>query len=254
MTFEEYYAIGENYYNKGEYRNALNHFKKCISLDDYYNCMDYIGLCYLHLKEYDLAAKTFKEIMNKCPKSAIPIINLGRVYLYQGLLKEAFGKFTRAVGIDPFDEDAYFYLGVYYDKIENYEEAAKNYKKSLSINMEQSETHLNLGICYYKLNFYNEALTEYDLAYKYDNECIKALENKSIVYIDLKDYKKALNELLIVIKTKPENIGDLIDITHCYYKLNDFQNAYTWIRKALAIDPKNEFANKMIERINSKLG
>ncbi|MFX0549438.1 tetratricopeptide repeat protein [Hathewaya histolytica] len=34
MNFDEYYAIGESYYEEGEYKKALNHFKKCISIDN----------------------------------------------------------------------------------------------------------------------------------------------------------------------------------------------------------------------------
>lgn len=253
MNFEEYYKIGESYYNNGEYQNALSHFKKCISIDNYYNCLNYIGLSYFHLKKYKLAAKAFKEIIADCQQSAIPVINLGRVYLYQGLLTDAFEMFNRAINIDPYDEDAYFYLGVYYGKIKKYEEAVECYEKSLSINIEQSETHLNLGICYYRLDLYNEALNEYELAYKYDNECVQAKENKGIVYIDMKDYEKALDELLFVTNINTNDIVNIIDIAHCYYQLNDFHSAYKWIKKAIEIEPENEYANKMMKRINSKL-
>lgn len=198
MTFEEYYKIGEEYYDNGEYENALDHFKKCISIDNYYNCLNYIGLCYIRLKKYSVATKVFKKIIENCPDSVVPIINLGRVYLYKGVLPKALEMFNKAIEVNPLDDDAYFYLGVYNDKIMNFQESIKCYKKSLSINTEQSEAHLNLGICYYKSNLYTEALDEFDLAYKYDNECLEAKENKAMIYLDLKNYTNAINEFLFL--------------------------------------------------------
>lgn len=254
MTTEKDYEIGESYYENGEYKMALRQFEKCIILGDYHNCLNYIGLCHIRLKQYELAAKAFKDILDDCHDSVVPVINLGRVYLYQGLLTEAFEMFNSAINIDPYDEDPYFYLGVYYEKIKKYEEAIKCYEKSLSINIKQSETHLNLGICYRQLYLYKESLKEFDLAYKYDDECLLAKQNKGTAYVEMKDYTNALNEFLFIIKKYPKYIENIIDIVHCYYKLNDFLNAHKWIRKVLDIEPNNEYANKMLKRIKVREG
>lgn len=253
MNFEEYYKIGETYYENGKYEEALIHFKKCVSIDNYYNCLNYIGLCYIRLKKYEWAIKTFKEIKANCPQSSVPIVNLGRTYLYKGILPKAFELFNEAIEVDPSDYDAYFYLGVYYEKLNNFQESIKCYEKSLSINFEQSETHLNLGICYLKLNFCDKACEEFKLAYRYDNECIEAKENIALIYIAKKDYQNAIKELLIFNAVRQNDIVNLIDIAHCYYKLNDFQKAYNWITKALLVDSKNEYANRMFKKLQSKL-
>ncbi|MDD7793060.1 tetratricopeptide repeat protein [Clostridium sp. 'White wine YQ'] len=253
MDIEELYVIGEEYYVKKEYKKALEHFEKYYSSNESYDCLNYIGCCYLGMEDFDSAVNIFKRLINECPKVERPVFNLGRVYLKQGRLQDALDCFNNAININPNSEDAYYYLGVYYDKINDFDEARIYYEKSLSLNFEQSETHLNLGICFYRLQLYNEALKEFDLALKYDDECIQARECKWIIYIEIKDYSKALRELLYVNTINPYDTYNLIDIIHCYYKLDDFRNAQEWVSKLLSVEPDNEFACKTIERINLKL-
>jgi hypothetical protein len=58
---------------------------------------------------------------------------------------------------------------------------------------------------------------------------------------------------MFVYKIKPHDIYNLVDIVHCYYNLDDFQNAHYWVTKLLEIEPNDEYANEMIEKINSKI-
>jgi len=146
LSFEEYFYIGENYYVNGEYKKAIEYFERCNEIDKSYDCLNYIGCCYLGLKDYNTAINIFNLVIESCPNSARPVFNLGRAYLKLGDFNSALNSFHKAITINPNSEDAYYYLGVCYQKIGDLEKAKMNYEKSLEIDNQQSETYLNLGI------------------------------------------------------------------------------------------------------------
>lgn len=59
--------------------------------------------------------------------------------------------FDRAMRFAPTDGVVRLIYGIYYQKIENYEEALKRYKEALQLMPDSSEAHYNLGLLYLKL-------------------------------------------------------------------------------------------------------
>ena len=253
MNFEEYFDMGENYYVNGEYEISIEYFEKCIKINKSNDCLNYIGCCYLGLEDYSTAIKVFNSIIASCPNSERPMFNLGRAYLKLGEFDMALDCFEKAITINPDSEDAYYYLGVYYQQVGDIERAKIYYQKSLEIDNVQSETYLNLGICCFELKLFEEALDAFSNAYKYDSGCIEAIQNKAFVYIDMKNYEKALKELYAFNNLVQDDIDNTLDIAHCYYKIHDFGNSYAWVKKALTIEPENEFANKLFKSLSSEL-
>lgn len=251
MNYEVYFEEAENYYHSGDYVKALDLFKQSLNEKETNDCLNYIGCCYLKLKDNVSAIELFKKLINTIPDWERPVFNLGRVYLQAGMLKEALECFEKAVDINPDNEDTYYYLGVYYYKIGNYKTSKEYYEKSIRINDVQSETHLNLGMCYFKLNILEKAIDEFELAYKFDKDCLDAVYNKGIVLISMDKYQEALNNLLYVNNLNPNDIEVMLDIAHCYYKTKDFEPANIWVSKVLIINPQHNLANKLLKRLSS---
>ncbi|WP_346848692.1 tetratricopeptide repeat protein [uncultured Clostridium sp.] len=253
MNFEENFDMGEKYYINGEYEKAIEYFENCYKINKSNDCLNYIGCCYLGIKDYNAAIKIFNSIIEDCPNSERPVFNLSRVYMKLGELDTALDNFKKAITINPYSEDGYYYLGVYHQQVGELEMAKMYYKKSLEIDNEQSETYLNLGICCFELKLYEEALESFSNSYKYDRECVEAIQNKALVYIEMNDYERALKELYAFSILQPDDIDNVLDIAHCYYKILDFKNSYVWCKKALIIDSDNTFANKLLKILSLKL-
>lgn len=229
----------EKHYIKGDYKKALDLFKKSYEENATNDCLNYIGCCYLKLGDYISAINVFERLIKTNPKWERPLFNLGQVYLQSGSFKKALEYFQKAVSINDASEDAYYYLGVYYQKIGNYELATEYYQKSIKINDTESEPHLNLGICYFKLGCYEEALKEFEVAYFYNNKCFDAIYNKSLALIRLNRYKEALDSLFLFKKLVPNDFEAMLDIAHVYYKIKDYKYANIWVNKLLTIDPQH---------------
>ena len=90
MNQEEYFNEGEEFYIEGEYEKAFSCFQKCNSIEEDFDCLNYIGCCYLGLNDLENATKTFKYLIENCPDWERPFFNLGRVYIKKEMLPQAF--------------------------------------------------------------------------------------------------------------------------------------------------------------------
>lgn len=249
LTYEEYYNCAEEKYINGNYKEALQLFKNACSIRETNDCLNYIGCCYLNLKEYLSAIRLFKRLLVLCPNWERPLINLGRMYMSLDKPKKSLKSFEKAVIINPNNEDTYYYLGVYFFKNEDYVKAKMYCEKSLLINENQSDVHLNLGMCYLRLNSFDEAIKEFETAYKYNNACADAIYNKSVALISMKNYQEALKILIALNTLEPEDVEIIMDIAHCYYKIEKYEDSKIWLNKLLSKEPEHNLANKLHKRL-----
>lgn len=249
LNYKEYYEQAEKHYLKRNYREALSFFKEALKLKESNDCLNYIGCCYLELNDFKAAGDLFFKLSDDNPDWERPAFNLGRVFLKSGYLEEALTAFKEAENRNPNNEDVYFYLGVYYYEIKDYDTAKAYYEKSISINDEQAETHLNLGRCYYHLGMNDKAIQEFNIAYKYDSDCLDAIYNKGIVLIYMSKYQEALDSLLAFHNLRPEDIEVMMDIAHCYYKLGSYEHSKTWIKRILSKEPEHNLANELNKKL-----
>jgi tetratricopeptide (TPR) repeat protein len=74
--------------------------------------------------------------------------------------KEAINKFKDAIMYEP-NYQAYFFLGLTYDKLEQYDPAIKSYENAIKIFPDCGEAHFNLAIHYEARGKYDKALRHY---------------------------------------------------------------------------------------------
>lgn len=250
LTYEEYYQQAENHYIKRNYQEALRLFLEALKLKESNDCLNYIGCCYLELKDFKTAGELFLKLSEDNLNWERPAFNLGRVFLKSGYIEEALTAFKEAERRNPNNEDVYYYLGVYYYQTKDYMTAKAYYDKSLSINDEQAETHLNLGRCYYHLGMNDKAIQEFNIAFEYDSNCSDAIYNKGITLISMNEYQQALDNLLIVNEMNPNDVEVMLDIAQVFYKTKDFESATIWINKVLAIEPQHDLGNKLLKDLH----
>ena len=73
--------MGENYYVNEEYEKAISYFEECIKIKESYDCLNYIGCCYLGLSDYNTAIKIFSSIIAFCPDSERPVFKFRKSLL-----------------------------------------------------------------------------------------------------------------------------------------------------------------------------
>lgn len=153
------YEQGDELYFQQMYAEAYSVFLEAIQFDQTdTDSMNYIGCCELMLGNYHEAVNWFDKVIRLEPHWGRPVCNKGRVFLKQGKYEDAHSMLQRSLVLDPDNEDTLFYLGYYYEQIEDLPAAEDAYRRSLEFDEEQSETLHNLGYVLFRMNRLDEAI------------------------------------------------------------------------------------------------
>jgi len=96
-----YENLGSVFYNKREYKKAIQNYKKAVELYPRYSpAYDKMGLTYEKLTEWDLAVESYKRSIEYAPNRAISHLRLGRLYLRLDRHEEAAEELNKTIETD----------------------------------------------------------------------------------------------------------------------------------------------------------
>ena len=94
--------LGAAYHRKGEYRKAIESYKRAIEFFPGYNkAYDHMGLSYEALKEWDRAVEVYQRSIEIDPESPVPHLRLGSLYLQLNRHEEAAEELLATIRTDP---------------------------------------------------------------------------------------------------------------------------------------------------------
>ncbi len=121
-----YLALGNIYYQTGNYEETISQFNKALELDP--NCGEAhnaLGYTYIQMGKYEKSIEHFEKYASLNPEDANPLDSMAEAYFLAGRLEEAIAKFKAAVEIKPDFYGTYSSIGYAYAFKENYPEAMK---------------------------------------------------------------------------------------------------------------------------------
>ena len=119
-------------------------------------------------KHYDVALRTYLDLLQHEPKNAVFLNMIGIAYLDLYQYDQAKKYFQRATKADKKYSSAVNNLGMTWYIQKNYRRAIREYKRAEQIDPGQGGTHANLGFAYYNTNKYPEAAAEFQKAIEID--------------------------------------------------------------------------------------
>ena len=264
-----YNGKGQEFYNKKDFKTAIEYFYKSITLNKR-NARAYnnLAMAYWCQNNLDFAIKYFKKsnFLNK--RYTQPLVNLANLYGQTGKIKKQIYYLKKAIKINRNDYLAYFWLGTYYKNTGNYPQAIKNYKEVIKVNPKFSQVYLNLAICFFETEQFNYtilamrqymeffpdsdyayflmakaslALGQYEQAKIYIQKAIEINNYNEYQYIlarteyAIEDYNEALAIFQNILKTS-ENAELFNYVGLCNYKLKNIKIAIINFRKAIELD------------------
>lgn len=143
---------GAEYFNKGNYDEAIESFQKALATtDDAAQVYNLLGLAYLKQnKSVKSAIGSFEEAIKANPKYADPYFNLASVYAGGGGdPKLAAEYFQKTIDVDPNYSKAYFGLG-WFTLVEKNEprKALEYFKKTQELFKDFAEAYYGAGLAY----------------------------------------------------------------------------------------------------------
>lgn len=106
------------------------------------------GILAENRKEYDQAINYFKKAITLDEKYVHAFIDLGLAYDEKGLYNDELNVLKKAVLLDPLNSDGYYYLAMAYENNELYEKAIAAYEKVIEIKPTDKDAIYQLGILY----------------------------------------------------------------------------------------------------------
>ncbi|MCF8355735.1 MAG: tetratricopeptide repeat protein [Melioribacteraceae bacterium] len=135
--YDAYLKLGDIAYNEGEYKKAVENYKRSLFYNENYQAYMNLGNSYAMLKDYRQAVAAFNLAINRNDNYALTHFNLGFAYTQMGNLELASKEYQKAIDIDPQFADAYRNMGIVMYISERYEEAIYYYEKFLQFAMDE---------------------------------------------------------------------------------------------------------------------
>ena len=192
-------------------------------------------------KGYPLGKKYKIDITNAVNDKIVKI-NTFAGMLYQGEqykeaaeLYEIQSRYSSA--IESFDSSAIYNASICYERVEDYEKAAKGFEQLAEVNYKGTASAIDASRAYRKAGNLEKAMEIINTARvknPSDRDLLLELVNANIDAGDAAGAEKALND---AIATDPENKHLHYTIGTIYIDLNEFDKAEKALNKALEIDP-----------------
>lgn len=139
-----------------------------------------------------------------------------KYYLNQGIKETNEGKFdealhslSRAVGLKPDDDLAYFSLAIVYHNMNELQAAYDNYSKAIELNPKMTDAYFNRAqtiLAQKDDSKLQNALCDLENALKLDEKFLDAMYYKAVIQKKLKDYNGAVETLDKVLKIDPQAV------------------------------------------------
>jgi tetratricopeptide (TPR) repeat protein len=167
QTFEELLTKGDEYYDAGNYPEAVSYFTKAIEK----NSKDVRGWwyradAYRLNKEYSAASHDYTKALEMEPDNVKFLLRRGNCYYNQNQYQQAFADYDKALKFEPENATLWLYRGDCYYYQGQYKEAMSDYNKGLEFDPSDATLWLYRGDCYSKLNDAAKACEDYKKAHE----------------------------------------------------------------------------------------
>lgn len=160
----------------------------------------------------------------------------------------AISDYTKAIEIDPKNEEAFYYRGYARNGLKNYEGALQDFDKVIELNDKYSGIYNNRGIAKDRLRNYSAAIEDYSKAIEIDSKDANAYYNRGYDKYRFKDYLGAIEDYTKALEINPKLDYIKKDIENAKAAQRDnikyTQNISTSQKETAFVTPKQYIENK----------
>ena len=146
-------AVGLAYFMKGEFQQAVTYFEKCLQVNPgFTEARNYLGSVYQEMGILDKAEQEYlKAIEDKTYKSReLPYYNLARLYFTQGKDEEALELVEKSIAINDRMIMSLNLRGVILERLGRIDDAIASYNGALEIAPDDINLNYNLAVAFFK--------------------------------------------------------------------------------------------------------
>ncbi len=156
-NYDAYIDLGNSFFEKHKYDEALSNFKKAASLKADANSFVLVGNAYAAKNDFKRALDSYYQAINNKPDYYLAWFNMGIAYTQIKNLEQAEQAFAKTIKLKPEFADAYRNLAIIDYIKENYKSSLFNFEKYLSLtDDEQAKKTVQQDILELKRRINNE--------------------------------------------------------------------------------------------------
>jgi tetratricopeptide (TPR) repeat protein len=238
-TAEEYLNSGSNYYEQGNWAQAISDFTKAIEINSNYAeayCLR--GDSYDKQGNSTQAVSDFNKAIEINPNFAYAYGSRGLTYNKQGNSTQAVSDFNKAIEISPNDAKVYFVRGNFYFEQGNLTQAISDFTKAIEINPNFSEAYDSRGSLYYNQGNFTQAMSDINKALKINPNFAEAYNYRGSLYYNQGNFTQSMSDFNKALEINP-NFAEVYNTRAMdYYYLKEYDNAWSDVHKAEALGMK----------------
>lgn len=229
----------------------------CVSLktqkelsEEYYN----LGNDYFDLENYSRATELYLKALSYNKNSKNATINLIMAYQnnkkYDDAEKLIISKYEEK--IDDYNKKLILLLGKNYFLTNNFNGAINLFKEYTNTYPNDVAGFYNLGLSFLKMGDASTALENFLKSYEIDKTFVPVLYNVSNYYYNEKQYKEALPYVTALSQKESNNDMVLYMYARILYELGEYETSLEYAKKCYTIDTKNKDYYLLAAKIYAK--
>lgn len=198
------------------------------------------GLSFFALKNEDMALSHFLKVKSDSRFYSDAAVHVSLIYQSKGKLKEAIIFIRDVIEREPDNSEFLFYLGLFHEELEEYENAEKALLKAVEIDQDDSRLYFRLGVVYDKWGKKEKTLEQMKTVIRIDPKNANALNYLGYTYAEMGENLEEAEKLITeALKYKPDD-GYITDsLGWVYFKKGLYDKALEVLKKAASLVPED---------------
>jgi len=193
----------------------------------------------------------YKAAIEADPTSAEAHFDLGRLYVYRRMLREAAREYERGLKYEPNSAQARKQLADVYYRMGLKDKAAAEYEKVIALQFDLG-AYTNLGIIYAERGQYDRAIKQYRNAISANPNSAIPYNNLAWLYMEMgTNLDEALDLARRAVELSP-TAPCIETLARVYFKAGMYADAEREIRRAIRLSPDNERYLELLREIRKK--
>jgi tetratricopeptide (TPR) repeat protein len=232
-------SIGKIYFGLKEYHQAIFHLDRAVESNNqdisaYY----YLGLSWLNLNEKTLANEMFDRAIQIDPTDEQDWIYKADCLWHLDLLDRAIICYQKVLKLNQNNTYARSNIGKILFGLEKYSEAIAYLEESIALNFKSIDTYYYLGMSFQKSQEYEQAEDVFDQVLSLFPDNSRILRAKGILLYELKDYELAIAIYQRLVEIEPENPIFWYDLAYCHALQNNPELALAALQRSIELNPE----------------
>tara|TARA_Y100001960_G_C14737417_1_gene861096 strand:- start:72 stop:2081 length:2010 start_codon:yes stop_codon:yes gene_type:complete len=198
-----------------------------------------LGLVYMQKGDPKKAAEHFRKSIKLNPSEKSYRLELAKAYQANQQWDKGFIAFQDLANMDNSNHEAYFGLGVEFNRRGEYKKAIKNLEMALKLNPQFHQSHKALAGLFLKRGQYNRAKSEIEKALILNDKDPLAYLTLGEIYFKQKKPEEGVKAFKKVTKMLPQNFESQIRLADWYYQKGSLDESFRYYKAAESLRGKN---------------